>query len=345
MRVLLTGGSGAVGKNVLKQLVEEKNLEVVAFDMHSSKSKKFYKPYLNDVTVVYGDISKKEDLIPACKDIDVVIHLAAIIPPAADVFPDLAHKVNVIGTQNLLSLLEENSPNAFFLYASSVSVYGNRLRDPFIKIGDPLLPSVGDEYAKTEIVAEDSIQKSNLDWSIFRLSAIMGVDNHQISPLMFHMPLDTSMEITTPQDTGRAFVHATQKREQLSKRIFNLGGGEACRISYEEFLSTSFKIFGLGELNFPPNSFAENNFHCGYYADGDDLENIVHFRRDTITTYFEAVKKSVSPIKKFFAFLFKGIVKRHLLKQSDPLKAHKNQDKELILRYFNPEQEEMIEDV
>lgn len=342
MRVLLTGGSGAVGQNVLKQLVEEKKIELVAFDIKTKKSMRFYAPFLNKMSVVYGDISKREDLISACQGIDAVIHLAAIIPPLADQNPQLAHQVNVVGTQNLLSLVEENSPNAFFLYASSVSVYGNRLIDPYIKIGDPLLPSVGDEYAKTKILAEESIQKSRLDWSIFRLSAIMGVDNHQISPLMFHMPLDTSMEITTPQDTGRAFVHALHKREQLSKQIFNLGGGEACRISYEEFLSTSFKIFGLGELNFPRNSFAENNFHCGYYADGDELENIVHFRRDTITSYFEAVKKSVSPLKKFFASLFRGIIKRHLLKQSDPLKAHNNQDKELILRYFNPKQEEMI---
>lgn len=341
MRVLLTGGSGAVGQNVLKQLVEEKNIEVVAFDIKNKKSLKFYTPFMGKITVIYGDISKKEDLLPACQGIDAVIHLAAIIPPLADQNPKLAHSVNVVGTQNLITVLEENSPNAFFLYASSVSVYGNRLRDPYIKIGDPLAPSVGDEYAKTKILAEESIQKSQLDWSIFRLSAIMGTDNHQISPLMFHMPLATSMEITTPQDTGRAFVHAIHKKDQLSKRFFNLGGGDACRISYEEFLSTSFKIFGLGKLNFPENSFAENNFHCGFYADGDDLENIVHFRRDTMTTYFLAVKKSVSPIKKFFASLFKGIVKRQLLKQSDPLKAMKNNNQEMILRYFNPDQDGM----
>ncbi len=341
MRILLTGGSGAVGQNVLTQLLEEKNIDVVAFDIKNKKSLKFYMPFMDKITIIYGDISKKEDLLPACQGIDVVIHLAAIIPPLADLNPKLAHNVNVIGTQNLITLLEEHSRNAFFLYASSVSIYGNRLRDPFIKIGDPLAPSLGDEYAKTKILAEESIQKSKLDWSIFRLSAIMGTDNHQISPLMFHMPLATSMEITTPEDTGRAFAHAIHKTPELSKRFFNLGGGEACRITYQEFLSNSFKIFGLGELNFPKNSFAENNFHCGFYADGDDLENILHFRRDTITTYFLAVKKSVSPLKRFFASLFKGIIKRQLLKQSDPLRAIKNQDKDLIIRYFNDDQEEM----
>lgn len=335
MKVLLTGGSGAVGQNVLKQLIEEKDLEIIAFDMKSSKNKKFYKPYLNAISVVYGDISKKEDLLPACKDMDVVIHLAAIIPPAADLYPDLAHKVNVIGTKNLIDLIEEFSKNAFFLYASSVSVYGNRLKNPLINVGDPMSPSEGDEYAKTKILAEEALQSSKLDWSIFRLSAIMGADNHKISGLMFHMPLETSMEITTPEDTGRAFVKAIYKRDELSHRLFNLGGGEACRITYEEFLSTSFVIFGLGKLNFPKNAFATHNFHCGFYQDGDALEEILHFRKATMESYFETVKKSVSPIKRFFARLFNRDVKRHLLRQSDPLKAIKKKDRGLIRRFFN----------
>ena len=341
MKILLTGGSGAVGQNVLTEITKDKNLEIVAFDMKNKKSEKIFKPFLDRITVVYGDISKKEDLLSACKDIDCVIHLAAIIPPAADLYPDLAHKVNVVGTRNLIELLEEHSKNAFFLYASSVSVYGNRLKNPLINIGDPMSPSEGDEYAKTKILAEEAIENSKLDWSIFRLSAIMGAGNHKISGLMFHMPLATSMEITTPTDTGRAFAKAIYKREELSKRIFNLGGGEACRITYEEFLSTNFVIYGLGKLNFPEKAFATHNFHCGFYEDGDKLEEILHFRTDTMESYFEAVKKSVSPLKRFFAGLFRRDVKRMLLKKSDPMKAIKDQDKALINRYFNVTEEDI----
>jgi len=204
-----------------------------------------------------------------------------------------------------------------------------------INVGDPLNPSVGDEYAKTKIKAELAVQNCQLDWSIFRLSAIMGTDNHKISGLMFHMPLATSMEITTPKDTGRAFAKAIDKREMLSKRIFNLGGSEACRIDYHEFLSKSFSIFGLGKLDFPKNAFAKQNFHCGYYADGDDLEEILQFRRDNIESYFKEVKKSVSPLKRFFTRIFNWSVKKHLIRQSDPLKAIKFKDKNSIARYFN----------
>ena len=92
-----------------------------------------------------------------------------------------------------------------------------------IRVGDALRPSEGDEYAKTKILAEQLIQESKLDWCILRLSAIMGVDNHKLSGLIFHMPLATPMEITTPEDTGLAFANAIAKRELLSKLIWNPG--------------------------------------------------------------------------------------------------------------------------
>src|SRR5690554_5718054 len=132
-----------------------------------------------------------------------------------------------------------------------------------------------------------------------------------------------------------AFAKAIDKREMLSKRIFNLGGSEACRIDYHEFLSKSFSIFGLGKLDFPKNAFAKQNFHCGYYADGDDLEEFLQFRRDNIESYFKEVKKSVSPLKRFFTRIFNWSVKKHLIRQSDPLKAIKFKDKNSIARYFN----------
>src|SRR5690606_18166200 len=168
--------------------------------------------------------------------------------------------------------------------------------------------------------------------TIFRLAAIMG--GHKMSKLMFHQPLDTSLEIATPQDTARAFVKAISKQEQLSERIFNLGGGESCRIDYEGFLERSFEIFGLGKLDFPKGAFAEKNFHCGFYEDGDDLENILHFRKHSLEDYFEMEKEKYSSLKKFGASLFRKPIKYFLLKQSEPLKALRENDQKLKKQFF-----------
>ena len=142
-------------------------------------------------------------------------------------------------------------------------------------------------------------KNSSLDWTIFRLTAILGVNNHKISGLMFHMPLRTPMEISTPSDAARAFVYGLNYKSQLSKRIFNLGGGDSCRTTYEELLKKTFKINGLGMLSFPKKTFAEKNFHCGYMVDSDILEDILHFRRHTLADYYRLNREAVPAIRKF----------------------------------------------
>lgn len=332
-KVLLTGASGAVGIEVLKQLFEKRNIyEITVFDVKSADSVKKLAAFEKDVEVIYGDITNENDLIKICSDKEYVIHLAAIIPPLADEKPELSYKVNTLGTKSLILKLEQFSPNVFLLYSSSISVYGDRLINPYIKVNDPLIPSEGDEYARTKIEAEQIVKNCKLDWSIFRLSAIMG--GHKISKLMFHQPLNTSLEIATAEDTARAFVNAIPKQKQLSKNIFNLGGGESCRTSYSEFLARSFNILGLGKLDFPNNAFALKNFHCGYYEDGIELEKILNFRKDSLENYYETEKLKLNPLKRFLVSIFRTAIKRYLLKQSEPLQAHKTNNKKMIKLYF-----------
>lgn len=333
-KILLTGASGTVGYFVLEMLVQQGIHSITVFDIETGKSKKLLNKYKSKADLIYGDISSREEVKQACFDKDIVIHLAAIIPPLADDEPEIASRVNVTGTKNLIESIEELSPDAFFIYSSSVAIYGDRLKNPDIFTSDTLAPSLGDEYAKTKIKAEEIIQNSRLNWTIFRLSAIMGSDNHEVGKLMFHMPLSTPIEICTPEDTARAFVNAVDYPRELTHKIFNLGGGERCRIMYKDLLSKSFEIFGLGELDFPENTFAEKNFHCGYYADGDKLEEIVHFRQDTMDDYFLRVKKNTNFIKKLFTRILSRQIKKMLQSKSEPFNAKKNNEIELIDRFF-----------
>jgi len=335
LKILVTGASGTVGMEVVQQLCElSGKVEVTVFDKISKNSVNFFSKKCNSINVIYGDISNKESVSKACKNKDVVIHLAAVIPPLADKIPQLAKSVNIEGTKNLIDCMEEFSPNAFIIYASSISVYGDRINNPWIKVTDKLIASDRDEYALTKIEAEKLITNSNLRWSIFRLTAIMGINNHKASGIMFHMPLDTKMEIATPTDTARAFVKAIDHLDKLNKNIFNLGGGEKCRISYKEFLSRSFDAFGLGKVDFHEKAFAKKNFHCGYYEDGNALNEILDFRKHTIDDYFDDIRKSIPPVQRTAATLLRKIIKHNLQRQSEPLAAIKNNNPVDLKHYF-----------
>ena len=306
---------------------------ITVFVKPGKKAKKLLKKY-PEINFIFGDIVNPKDIRKACENQEYVIHLAGIIPPLADDNPELTDKVNKEGTRNVVSALEQESPNAFLLYSSSVACYGDRNKNPDIYTTDPLIPSVGDEYAVTKIEAEKIIRESKLNWSIYRLSAIMGIGNHKMSKLMFHMPLETIMEICTVRDTARAFVNSIGKSEQLVDKTFNLGGGESCRITYEGFITRAFEAYGMGKVDFPPHSFAKINFHCGNYADGDLLEDVLQFRSDSIDTYFERFSAAVPGIQKFFTKLVNKPVKRVLVRSSEPREAIKKQDKEMIERFF-----------
>mgnify|MGYP002639509151 CR=1 FL=1 len=333
-RVLLTGAAGAVGQEVLKELIKHKQeIEITAFAKDNNKHHKILAKYGDSIKVIYGDIRETTITDKLAKDIDFVIHLAAIIPPLADEKPQLAEEVNLGGTINLIKSFEKISPKVFFLFTSSIATYGDRVSTPSIYVNDELKPSLGDEYGKSKIKAEEVLRNSSLNWSIFRLSAIMHF-KQKFDPLMFHMPLDTKMEICTTRDTAFALAQAINSEEKLNKKTFNLGGGQKCRTIYRDFLETSFKNSGLGENPFPEKAFATGNFHCGYYEDSHELNKILDFQRDTIEDYYRFFKKEIGPTNIFLAKIFRPFIIRFFLKKSDPYNALKNNDKDLIARFF-----------
>ena len=335
MHILLTGATGTVGKEALMQLCSQSLYQISVLCRDSAKTRKCLQPFASKINRIHIDLSNPVQLKNLEGEFDVVIHLAAVIPPLANEQPKLTHKVNFSGTKNLIERLEIISPDCFFMFSSSIAVYGDRLLTPNISVNDVLPNHEEDAYAQSKIDTETIIMNSKLDWTIFRLTAIMGVKNHKMTGLMFHMPLATPMEIAMPEDTARAFTNGVEKRAELKNKAFNLAGGPSCRTTYEEFLGINFRINGLGAVDFPPKTFAEKNFHCGNYIDGDDLENITHFRKHSLEDYTRLNEEAIPGIQKFFTSILKSAIKYFMRRQSLPLKAYKNNDKELIERFFN----------
>jgi len=336
-RILVTGAAGAVGLETLKELQRRNGqYEITAFGKDKREHRRILKNCCGKFKAIYGDIRDKAITDKLAENIDFVIHLAAVIPPLADKYPQLTKEVNLGGTKNLLKSLEEKSPNAFFLFASSIAIYGDRLKNHLIKVGDELSPSLGDDYAGTKIRTEAEVKKSQLNWSIFRLTAIMN-PKQKFDPIMFHMPLETKMEICTTRDTAFAFVQAIEEKEFLSKKTFNLGGGENCRVIFKDFLNINLINSGLGENAFPANAFAKGNFHCGYYTDSDELNKILDFQRENLEDYYQQFKDVIGSFKISLARIFRPLIIFYFLRQSEPLIAVKTRDEKLTNRFFPKE--------
>jgi nucleoside-diphosphate-sugar epimerase len=336
-RVVVTGGAGSVGLEVLKEMHQHKNwYEVTVLDRNTPEVLRKLKPFRKDFRLVLGNIYDPELAETAVSGAEVVIHLAAVIPPLADRRPELAEKVNISGTATLVKAMEKVAPKAFLIYTSSVSVYGDRVYNPWITVEDPLLPSEGDFYAETKIRAEKIVRSSRLTWSIFRLSAIMDPQS-KLDPLFFHMPLNTSLEIATTRDAGFALVEAMYHIDKVRGKIFNLSGGAECRTTYRNFLDNAFKAKGLKTLDLPEKAFAQKNFHCGYFMDSEILDEILHFQRDTLDTYFKMMEKGENWWNRRIFRIFHKQIKGLLVKRSEPLQALHSGQKSKIHHFYYSE--------
>lgn len=337
--VLVTGAAGGVARHLVRQLVENcsDRVQVRALEVNPKATKKHLGKHLHSVDFRLGDL-RDSDFVKSClEDVDIVFHLGGVIPPWADKHPKEAHNINVGGTKNILAGIKELGTSPFILYSSSISVYGDRVQNPDIRLGDPETPADRDEYAHTKLESEKLIKESGIDYSIFRLTGIFGADTHGVDPIMFHMPMDTKVEIATPQDTARAFVNSIDKLEELKGRTFNLGGGLACRTNYRELMERSFQVVGLGKPRFPEKAFATRNFHCGDYVDGDELEELLHFRNDTLEDYFKEMKRTTPAVQRLFTTMLSPVIQYFLLRLSDPYKAFKKSDQKEMAHYFRPE--------
>lgn len=331
-RVLLTGASGNVGRETFFKLLEG-GFDVTVLDLPSKKNKRLLDSYKNRAKIVYGSIEDADLINRLVSYADVVIHLAAVIPPAADKNPSLARRINFGGTSNIVHAIKHYNPSCFLIFASSISVYGDRTKDFWIKASDACNISEGDYYALTKIVSEKLIRESGIKYTVFRLTGIMGLPH--TDPLMFHMPLNTKLEIASTRAAGAAFAKACSHTAELCGNTYNLGGGEACRTDYRSFLNRMLDIYGLSFKYFNKSAFAEKNFHCGYLEDSYVLNGILGFQGETLEDYYAYVANHTPKLLRFFTRIFARPIAYFLCKSSEPYTAKKKKLRLEINRYYN----------
>ena len=150
--ILVTGGAGFIGSNLCEALLEKTN-KVVCLDNFATGKRENLEDLIKDsnFTLIDGDIRKLEDCLNATKNVDYVLHQAALgSVPRSIKDPVTSNEVNVTGFLNMLVAARDNGVKRF-VFAASSSTYGDSESMPKVEdiIGKPLSP-----YAITKYVNE-----------------------------------------------------------------------------------------------------------------------------------------------------------------------------------------------
>lgn len=313
--VFLTGGTGNMGWAGFQELYARKerfDIRLLARD--SKKNHKMLDRYASDpaVTVIWGDLTRYEDVLAGVNGADIVLHVGGMVSPAADYFPEKTLKVNVSAAENVVKavLAQPNADDIKVVYIGSVAQYGDR--NPPRHWGDvnePQTPAKYDMYALSKIRAEQIFAESGIKhWVSLRQSGILypGILK-VVNPTAFHVPVGGVLEWATVEDSGRLLAQVCEDwvPAEFWNQAYNISSGEQYRMTNYEFETRLLKGLGLPgpEKVFRPEWFALKNFHGMWYTDADKLEDFLHFRANTPIDEYFATMKSKLPWFYSLAFL------------------------------------------
>ncbi|MBN1921414.1 MAG: NAD(P)-dependent oxidoreductase [Anaerolineae bacterium] len=313
MKVLLTGAFGHIGSHTLEELLKQDH-EVRCLDLRQPKTEavaeRLKRRHGQRFEVLWGDVRDADLIARAVSGQDAIIHLAAVIPPQSNAEPELARQVNVEGTHNLLTAAEAQPKPPRFTLASSFDLFGpTRHLPPPRRVTDPVIAT--DPYTEHKIACEAMVKASQLKWAIFRFSDVPHIALRKAHPIMFEIRPDTRFEVIHPYDLGLALTNALQC-EAIWGRLWLIGGGPTCQITYGEYLGGLLTAMGIGTL--PAEAFTTEEY-CTDWLDTEESQRLLHYQR---ASYNEIVNEVAALLgwRRYFMPLARPFARRAILKLS-----------------------------
>lgn len=273
MKVLITGGTGFIGKQIAARLLELKTFtfdngqtqsidKIILFDAFAGEGV----PAHPHIEVVTGDIADPAIVKKITQEVAVIWHLAAVVSAAAEADFDLGMKVNLYGLLNLLETVRQHNQQPTFIFASGCAVFGGQLPD--VVTDDTVVTptsSYGTQKAIGELLVADYSRKGFIDGRILRLPTIVvrpGKPNKAASTFfssIIREPLkgetavcpvkaDTPVFITSPRRCVEAMLKAAAlSPERLGlKRIIPLPG---LTVTVSDMLASLERVAGKSAVD------------------------------------------------------------------------------------------------
>lgn len=246
--VLVTGGAGFIGSNLIKALLNDARFaKVRVLDNFATGFQKNIDEFTQNPNfeLINGDIRDYDTCVNACKGMHVVSHQAALgSVPRSVKDPLTTNSVNIDGTLNIYTAAKESGVSRV-VYAASSSTYGDSEGLPKVehKIGNPLSPYAVTKYVM-ELYAKVFHDLYNIDFVGLRYFNVFGPKQDPsgayaaVIPLFFKHAIDGtnptingdgsfSRDFTYVQNAVHANIQAltTDKKEALNQ-VYNVACGE-----------------------------------------------------------------------------------------------------------------------
>ena len=241
-KVLVSGGAGFIGSEVVRQL-SHLGSKIVVLDNYSSGRKK-YLDEITNVTQIRGSITNRSQVNDIIKKVDYVINLAALpFIPDSYYYPSEFFKVNTEGTINLVAASIKSKNMKMFVHISTSEVYGSAKTVPMSEDHTTLPQST---YAASKLAGERAVftlhKEHNIPVVIIRPFNCYGprITQPYIIPEIINQILhrkdtvklgnvESYRDFTYVSDTARGMISALLNENAIGETI-NIGSNKSYKI-------------------------------------------------------------------------------------------------------------------
>jgi nucleoside-diphosphate-sugar epimerase len=236
--------------------------------------------------ILRGNILNPSDLDRAVDGAEVVLHLAAILPPASELDRGRTFSINVEGTRHLLEACRRSGGKPRVVFSSSVSVFGDTSGEGALIAADhPVKPK--DIYGESKVEAERLLIESGLPYINLRISGI-AIAAFLDPPEPWPFMKEQRIELVYLPDVIRAMVQSISASEILNE-TFIIAGGPTWQVTGGEFVERWGKIL---EIPLEEMSFRDDPGWLNWY-DTALSESTLGYQKTILDAYFEELKKAV----------------------------------------------------
>ena len=282
--ILITGGAGNFGRG-LAEALREQGHALRILDLPSCDFS-FFDGWDN-TQVLPGDIMDTAAMQKALEGVDWLFHLAAILPPAAEVDRDRTFRINVDGTRSVMEACSSLSEPPKLIFASSISVYGDTT-DTTDLIGPDHPAAPIDIYAESKLVSEEDLKASNLPYVNLRIAAI-SIPAFLDPPEPWPFQADQRIELIALSDLVTAMVSLVGVDEALGKTLI-ISGGPTWRVMGEEYVRRWGEIM---EIPVEEMDFLDRPGWMNWY-DTEESQRLLNYQKTPLDEFFKQLEAAVA---------------------------------------------------